>query len=110
MRIVRLAPGDEQLLLGGGELFDHLPTPDGAAEFLARPGHHLLFALADGDEPAGFVSGVESMHPDKGAEMFLYELDVAEGHRNQGVGRALVAALADLAGAGLLRDVGGDRR
>ena len=42
------------------------------------------------------MSGVETMHPDKGTEMFLYELDVAEGPR-QGVGRALVAALADLA-------------
>jgi GNAT superfamily N-acetyltransferase len=45
----------------------------------------------------GFVSGVETMHPDKGVEMFLYELEVAEAHRNRGVGRALVTALADLA-------------
>jgi hypothetical protein len=27
---------------------------------------------------AGFVSGVEMSHPDKGTEMFLYELSVAE--------------------------------
>jgi ribosomal protein S18 acetylase RimI-like enzyme len=29
--------------------------------------------------------------------MFLYELSVDPGHRNRGIGRALVGALADLA-------------
>jgi len=45
----------------------------------------------------GFVSGVEMTHPDKGTEMFLYELGVAPEARNRGIGRALVAALAQLA-------------
>jgi ribosomal protein S18 acetylase RimI-like enzyme len=36
-------------------------------------------------------------HPDKGTEMFLYELGVDENARNRGVGTALVAALADRA-------------
>jgi len=97
MRISRLARGDEAVVLAGRELFDRPPTAEWAAGFLASDGHHLLFALADDDEPIGFVSGVETMHPDKGTEMFLYELAVAEQHRNRGVGRALVAALADLA-------------
>jgi len=98
MRIRRLATGDEALVLAGRDLFDRQPTAEWAAAFLAREGHHLLFALSGDDQPIGFVSGVETMHPDKGVEMFLYELDVAESHRNRGVGRALVKALADLAG------------
>ena len=36
-------------------------------------------------------------HPDKGTEMFLYELGVDESARRQGVGRTLVQALAALA-------------
>jgi ribosomal protein S18 acetylase RimI-like enzyme len=40
---------------------------------------------------------VETTHPDKGTEMFLYELSVAEEFRRRGIGRALVSALADLA-------------
>jgi ribosomal protein S18 acetylase RimI-like enzyme len=36
-------------------------------------------------------------HPDKGTEMFLYELAVDEPARRRGFGRALVEALATLA-------------
>jgi ribosomal protein S18 acetylase RimI-like enzyme len=100
MEIRRLASGDEQLLLAGLELFDAPPNEEWSRKFLSSEGHHLLVAVEDGDErPIGFISGVETTHPDKGTEMFLYELSVAEAHRNRGVGRALVKALADLARA-----------
>ena len=72
------------------------PTENWSARFLASEGHHLLVAL-DGDDPIGFVSGVETTHPDKGTEMFLYELSVREDRRRRGVGRTLVEALAELA-------------
>jgi ribosomal protein S18 acetylase RimI-like enzyme len=45
------------------------------------------------------VSGVEMTHPDKGTEMFLYELAVDDDHRQRGIGTALVNALRDLATA-----------
>jgi ribosomal protein S18 acetylase RimI-like enzyme len=45
----------------------------------------------------GFVTGVEMTHPDKGTEMFVYELGVDEPARRRGTGSALVAALRDLA-------------
>ena len=96
-RIVRLAAGDDHLVLAGAGLFDAAPTKTWTADFLSSDGHHLLVAVDDGDTPIGFVSGVETTHPDKGTEMFLYELSVDAGHRQQGVGRSLVGALADVA-------------
>jgi ribosomal protein S18 acetylase RimI-like enzyme len=96
MRILRLAPGDEHVVLAGAALFDAPPTEARTTKFLSSEGHHLLVALDDHD-PIGFVTGVETTHPDKGTEMFLYELSVHPDHRTRGVGRALVGALADLA-------------
>lgn len=96
MRIVRLAPGDERVVLAGADLFDAPPTEAWTAKFLSSEGHHVLVAV-DGEHPIGSVTGVETTHPDKGTEMFLYELSVHPHHRNRGVGRALVGALADLA-------------
>ena len=46
---------------------------------------------------AGFISGVETTHPDKGTEMFLYELGVDVNFRRRGIGKSLVRALADVA-------------
>ncbi|MFG3053411.1 GNAT family N-acetyltransferase [Kitasatospora sp. NPDC048239] len=79
-----------------GHLFDSLPRPGATERFLADERHHLLIAYVDG-VPAGMVTGVEMTHPDKGTEMFLYELGVDESFRGGGVGRALTSALADLA-------------
>ncbi|MGW3200218.1 GNAT family N-acetyltransferase [Streptomyces sp. NPDC001118] len=77
-------------------LFDNPARSAWAERFLAAAGHHLLLAYADGG-PVGFVSGVETVHPDKGTEMFLYELAVGEPYRRRGIGRALVERLAALA-------------
>ena len=94
MRIERVS--DAAGVVAAGPLLDRPPVADATRRFLADPGHHLLVAHEE-DVPAGFVTGVEMTHPDKGTEMFLYELAVAEGHRNRGIGRSLVAALAELA-------------
>jgi len=78
------------------ELFDHAPTEEWTTRFLLSPGHHLVVAV-EGDETVGFVSAVETTHPDKGTEMFLYELAVREDRRRQGIGAALVRELASIA-------------
>ncbi len=98
VRIDRLGVGDEHRIERAGRLFDHRPRPEATQRFLADPHHHLFLACV-GDDPAGFVSGVELIHPDKGTEMFLYELGVDEAFRRRGIGTALVRALTELAGA-----------
>ncbi|MFJ4717074.1 GNAT family N-acetyltransferase [Streptomyces sp. NPDC088785] len=97
MRITRATSTGQ--LHAAAALFDAPPREDWAADFLAAPGHHLYLAEADGG-PAGFISGVETVHPDKGREMFLYELAVAAPYRRRGIARALIGTLAELA-AGL---------
>ncbi|MEU6090420.1 GNAT family N-acetyltransferase [Streptomyces sp. NPDC047085] len=88
-------------LTAAQHLFDHPVRPEWAERFLTTAGHHLFLAYEDGadggDVPVGFVSGVETVHPDKGTEMFLYELGVGEPYRRRGIGRALVLRLAGLA-------------
>src|SRR5262245_40115954 len=79
-----------------GHLFDAVPQEAATRRFLADERHHLLIAYVDGS-PAGMITGVEVTHPDKGTEMFLYELGVDESFQGRGVGKALVGALADLA-------------
>jgi ribosomal protein S18 acetylase RimI-like enzyme len=96
MDIRVLRPGDDGLVAAASHLFDGPARPDATARFLAEDGHHLLIAY---EEPraVGFVSGVEVTHPDKGTEMFLYELAVEEPFRRRGIGRALVERLAAVA-------------
>jgi ribosomal protein S18 acetylase RimI-like enzyme len=96
MELRWMTPADVDDVVAASELFDHAARPDWTARFLDSPDHHLCIAYEDG-EPVGFVSGIETTHPDKGTEMFLYELGVREQSRRRGIGRALVEALARFA-------------
>jgi ribosomal protein S18 acetylase RimI-like enzyme len=96
MQVDRIGPDDLERVLAAAHLFDEPPTAEWTDRFLAHDGHHLLFAHLDGAD-VGFVSGVEMTHPDKGTEMFLYELGVDDAARGQGAGKALVAALREVA-------------
>ena len=95
MRIERVV--DAVTVHRAGELFDSPPLPAPTERFLADPTHHLLFAYDDAGRAVGMISGIETTHPDKGTEMFIYELGVAPPARLQGVATALVTALADIA-------------
>lgn len=85
-------------VVAAGRLFDDAPREDATRAFLADDRHHLLVAYVDG-EPAGFVTGVETIHPDKGVEMFLYELGVDDAHRRRGIATALIGGLTEPARA-----------
>jgi len=96
VEIRQLGPGDEDAIQAASSCFDNPVAPEWARRFLESPGHHIFIGYDDG-VPAGFVTGIEMTHPDKGTEMFLYELSVDERFRRRGFGTELVAALAALA-------------
>ncbi|XVV12342.1 GNAT family N-acetyltransferase [Actinoplanes sp. CA-131856] len=95
MRIERIEKAEA--VHAAADLFDSPPLPEVTERFLASPGHHLLLAYDDAGVPVGMISGVELTHPDKGTEMFIYELGVTEGSRRHGVGTRLVEELAGVA-------------
>ncbi|MEV0896751.1 GNAT family N-acetyltransferase [Actinoplanes sp. NPDC049802] len=95
MRIERVTAETE--VYRAADLFDAPPIEAATRRFLTEPNHHLLLAYDDADRPVGMITGVETTHPDKGTEMLVYELGVAPVARLQGIGKALVVALADLA-------------
>jgi ribosomal protein S18 acetylase RimI-like enzyme len=95
MRIVRATAVAE--VNRAADLFDAPPLEAATRRFLTDPTHHLLLAYDDANRPIGMITGVETTHPDKGTEMLVYELGVAPVARLQGVGTALVNALAGVA-------------
>jgi ribosomal protein S18 acetylase RimI-like enzyme len=96
MLLRHLGPDDADEVLAAADLFDDDALPGSTRRFLDDENHHLIVAY-DNEIAAGFVSGVEMTHPDKGTEMFLYELGVVERFRRGGIATALVDALAELA-------------
>ena len=71
-------------------------SKDGGARILIEAKTYTA-KYRDGGRVVGFVSGVETTHPDKGTEMLLYELAVDDAAQRRGHGRSLVEALAALA-------------
>ena len=95
MRIERIK--DCAAVHAAADLFDAPPIAAATERFLDAPGHHLLLAYDEVGRPVGMISGVEMTHPDKGTEMFIYELGVAPAARLQGIGSRLVAELGAIA-------------
>ncbi|MFI9580480.1 hypothetical protein ACIHCQ_01190 [Streptomyces sp. NPDC052236] len=62
MRIERVV--DAAAVHLAADLFDGPPLAVPTAQFLAQPGHHLLFTY-HGERAVGMISGVETTHPDK---------------------------------------------
>jgi ribosomal protein S18 acetylase RimI-like enzyme len=88
-----LAPGDEAVVR-------ELATYDGRGDpeaLLADPRTLMLVAF-DAERPVGFVLAhvLPRRHGDR-AELFVYEVDVAESHRRRGIASALLERLGELA-------------
>lgn len=104
MTIHRLGPGDEELAEAAARLLlaeDDDGFPIDVEPFLASSTACALVSLAEDGAPTGWVYGHELVHPDGERTMVLYALDVDEGFRRQGRGRALVEAfVAEARGRG----------
>jgi ribosomal protein S18 acetylase RimI-like enzyme len=95
-QVEAMRPGTESRVLEAAHLFDHQVLESAVRAFLADDRHHLLIAYVEG-RPAGFVSAVELLHPDKlKPETFLYELGVDPEFRRMGVATELVSELIRL--------------
>jgi len=88
-----LAPGDECVLR---ELATYAGPGDPQA--LLADQRTLMLVAFDGGRPVGFVLAHElpRRHGDR-SKLFVYEVDVAETHRRRGIGKALLARLAEVA-------------
>lgn len=87
-----LGPEDGAALENVADVFDNAVDPRWATEFLGDGRHHLAVAITDG-QVVGMASAVHYVHPDKPPELWINEVGVDEEHRNQGLGRRLLAAL-----------------
>jgi ribosomal protein S18 acetylase RimI-like enzyme len=89
-----------QLTSGDEAVVQELATYDGPGDpeaLLADPRTLMLVAF-DGTRPVGFVLAHElpRRHGDR-SKLFVYEVDVAETHRRDGIASALLGRLAELA-------------
>jgi ribosomal protein S18 acetylase RimI-like enzyme len=88
--IKRLGPADEEVVrkLAEGEPQTALLADDAT----------IFLAAFEGAEPVGFVFGYELQrrHGDPSI-LFVYELDVDEAHRRQGIATRLMVELAEIA-------------
>ncbi len=95
--IAKAGPGDAALLVTAGDtVFDQPVTPQGAADFLSDPTQVMVIARS-GDRLLGFASGAFVRHPDKPLSLFVNEVSVHEDAQRHGIGRALMAAILNLA-------------
>ena len=99
VRVEELGAADALRASEAAHLFDDPLDGESLLSFLADERHHLLLASIGG-APAGMITAVELVHPDKPRpEMFLYELGVDPGYRRRGVATALLNRLIELSGA-----------
>jgi ribosomal protein S18 acetylase RimI-like enzyme/adenylylsulfate kinase-like enzyme len=64
-------------------------TVGGGRDFLASPGA-LAFVATSGETVSGWCWGYHLLRPDTSSMLYLHRLDVAQEHRRQGIGRALL--------------------
>ena len=93
----RLAPADAARVLAAAELFPRELDAEAVAGYLGSGSDHLLLATI-GDAPVGFARAHTLRQLSRPAvRLMVSELRVGPAFRRQGVGRALIEALKDVA-------------
>jgi GNAT superfamily N-acetyltransferase len=77
-------------------LFENTLQRRAVQRFLGDSSHHLILAF-EGSRPIGMVTVIEMTYPDRGTEMFLYDMRVEDDHRGRGIGHAMLDKLESLA-------------
>ncbi|MFM0674444.1 GNAT family N-acetyltransferase [Paraburkholderia sediminicola] len=96
IEIKDLQRGDEAILMNvAPEVFDNPLDAELTREFLEDPRHHIAVVIDDG-LVVGFASGVDYLHPDKPAELWINEVALAPTHRHRGLGKAVLEALFEV--------------
>lgn len=81
------------LLFGFDDENRALPSREYTAKMLARNDFHVIVALENNRLIGGLTAYEMKMFKRETTEMFLYEIEVAEFRRQQGVGKALIEFL-----------------
>ncbi|WP_139978628.1 GNAT family N-acetyltransferase [Nocardioides litoris] len=92
---IRLAVTPEDVE-AAAHLFEYDLRPDAVRRFLGDGGHHLVLAWLDGT-PVGMITVIELTYPDRGTEMFIYDMRVDDDHRGSGIAHAMLDSLESLA-------------
>ena len=73
------------------------PPPDESLlRLLSRPDFHVVAAFSEDEVIGGLTAYELEMYTEAATELFIYEIGVAETHRRQGVGRALIESARSL--------------
>ena len=97
--LIRLLTLDDAALLQQtpDDVFDDPVVANRVVDVLQDPRHHVAAAI-DGGRIIGFASAVHYLHPDKRQpELWINEVGVAAEFRRQGIARALLQRLQQLA-------------
>lgn len=96
MEVKLLAPGDEQLLIAAGELFNEVTVTRATATLrLADPTFVMVVALDETGQMMGRSYGHVLNRLDA-TDLFLYEVDVADEYQRRGAATAMIARLLAL--------------
>jgi GNAT superfamily N-acetyltransferase len=100
MIVRRLLPGDEQLAADIVNAVKPADERDGdvdaryMASFLADESNYLVAAYEEDGTPVGFAFGYSLPRIDRPMNMmYVYEVGVVEGRRNQGIGKAIMTEM-----------------